>query len=31
MTEIQACSLPHSLSGRDIVGSAMTGSGKTLA
>lgn len=31
MTDIQRASLPHSLSGRDILGAAKTGSGKTLA
>ncbi|KAL7592580.1 hypothetical protein Lser_V15G35349 [Lactuca serriola] len=31
MTNIQRASLPHSLSGRDILGAAKTGSGKTLA
>jgi len=31
MTEIQACSLPHTLAGRDLLGGAQTGSGKTLA
>lgn len=31
MTEIQQCSLPHSLGGRDVLGAAKTGSGKTLA
>jgi ATP-dependent RNA helicase DDX10/DBP4 len=30
-TEIQAATLPHALSGRDILGAAKTGSGKTLA
>jgi ATP-dependent RNA helicase DDX10/DBP4 len=31
MTEIQKCSLPLSLAGKDILGAAKTGSGKTLA
>ncbi|KAK9689173.1 hypothetical protein RND81_09G040700 [Saponaria officinalis] len=31
MTDVQRASLPHSLSGRDILGAAQTGSGKTLA
>jgi ATP-dependent RNA helicase DDX18/HAS1 len=31
MTHIQAKSIPHLLSGRDIIGGAQTGSGKTLA
>jgi ATP-dependent RNA helicase DDX10/DBP4 len=31
MTVVQRVSLPHSLNGRDILGSAKTGSGKTLA
>ncbi|KAJ1665224.1 ATP-dependent RNA helicase [Coemansia sp. RSA 1813] len=30
-TDIQSKSLPHSLTGRDIIGAAETGSGKTLA
>ena len=31
MTEIQRCTLPHALSGRDILGASKTGSGKTLS
>jgi ATP-dependent RNA helicase DDX10/DBP4 len=31
MTEIQRCSIVHSLSGRDILGASKTGSGKTLS
>ncbi|XP_021755772.1 DEAD-box ATP-dependent RNA helicase 32-like [Chenopodium quinoa] len=31
MTDVQRASLPHSLSGRDLLGAAQTGSGKTLA
>lgn len=31
LTEIQACSIPPLLEGRDLVGAAKTGSGKTLA
>lgn len=31
MTDIQAASIPLSLKGRDVLGSARTGSGKTLA
>jgi ATP-dependent RNA helicase DDX10/DBP4 len=31
MTDIQAKSLPVSLKGKDVLGSARTGSGKTLA
>ena len=30
MTDIQQCSIPHALVGRDILGAAKTGSGKTL-
>lgn len=31
MTDIQVCSIPLSLKGRDVLGAARTGSGKTLA
>ena len=31
MTEIQRCSIPHGLAGRDILGASKTGSGKTLS
>jgi len=31
MTEVQRCSIPHTLAGRDMIVSSKTGSGKTLA
>lgn len=31
LTEIQRCTLPHSLAGRDILAASKTGSGKTLS
>jgi ATP-dependent RNA helicase DDX10/DBP4 len=31
MTEIQRCTIPHLLQGRDLLGASKTGSGKTLS